>query len=193
HHLVQLGAYPGDLALADARHAQGLYQLVHLARADAENVGLLDDGHQRFLGAAPWLQQAREIASLPQFGNAEVDGAHPRLPSTLTVAVAMRHTLRRPLVTVRTDLAAHLDLHQQLNEPLQRVAEKVGAGSPLVKQLLKCHSKVSGELDPVWWTRETGIREMSIKEVQACRERIDHTHLSFVPRPFVSCVRAANP
>src|SRR5690606_31517113 len=58
--------------------------------------------------------------------------------------VAMRHTLRRPLVTVRTDLAAHLDLHQQLNEPLQRVAEKVGAGSPLVKQLLKCHSKVSG-------------------------------------------------
>src|SRR5690554_4797201 len=115
HHLVQLGAYPGDLALADARHAQGLYQLVHLARADAENVGLLDDSHQRFLGAAPWLQQAREIASLPQFGNAKVDGAHPRLPSTLTVAVAMRHTLRRPLVTVRTDLAAHLDLHQQLN------------------------------------------------------------------------------
>src|SRR5690606_12400389 len=52
--------------------------------------------------------------------------------------------LRRPLVTVRTDLAAHLDLHQQLNEPLQRVAKKVGAGSPLVKQLLKCHSKVSG-------------------------------------------------
>lgn len=49
------------------------------------------------------------------------------------------------------------------------------------------------ELDPVWWTQETGIREMSIKEVQACRERIDHTHLSFVPRPFVSCVRAANP
>src|SRR5690606_19057577 len=86
----------------------------------------------------------REIAYLPQFRDAEVDGAHPRLPSTLTVAVAMRHTLRRPLVTVRTDLAAHLDLHQQLNEPLQRVAEKVGAGSPLVKQLLKCHSKVSG-------------------------------------------------
>ncbi len=56
----------------------------------------------------------------------------------------MRHTLRRPLVTVRTDLAAHLDLHQQLNEPLQRVAKKVGAGSPLVKQLLKCPSKVSG-------------------------------------------------
>src|SRR5690606_7717349 len=51
----------------------------------------------------------------------------------------------------------------------------------------------STELDPVWWTQETGIREMSIKEVQACRERIDHTHLSFVPRPFVSCVRAANP
>src|SRR5690606_28377827 len=49
------------------------------------------------------------------------------------------------------------------------------------------------ELEPVWWTQETGIREMSIKEVQACRERIDHTHLSFVPRPFVSCVRAANP
>src|SRR5690606_36703981 len=125
HHLVQLGASPGDLALADARHAQGLYQLVHLARADAEDVGLLDDGHHRFLGAAPWLQHDREIARLAQFRNAEVDGAQPRLPRTLTVAVAMRHTLRRPLVTIGTDLSAHLDLHQPLNEPGERVAEKV--------------------------------------------------------------------
>src|SRR5690606_14031423 len=55
--------------------------------------------------------------------------------------------------------------------------------------LLALYAIVLFELDPVWWTQETGIREMSIKEVQACRERIDHTHLSFVPRPFVSCVR----
>src|SRR5690606_41633281 len=79
-----------------------------------------------------------------QFGDAEVDAAHHRVPSTLTVPVAMLPTLRGPLVTVRTDLAAPRDLHQLLNEPLQRVAKKVGAGSPLVKQLLKCHSKVSG-------------------------------------------------
>src|SRR5690606_41428505 len=87
---------------------------------------------------------ARENASLRQFGKAQVAGAHAGPPTTLTVPVAMHHTHRRPLVAVRTDLAAHLDLHQQLTEPLQRVAEKVGAGSPLVKQLLTCHSKVSG-------------------------------------------------
>src|SRR5690606_25873165 len=87
--------------------------------------------------------------------------------------------------------------HTNINtEPL------VGAGSVSAEDRLPIHDRLQDplqdldiryELDPVWWTQETGIREMSIKEVQACRERIDHTHLSFVPRPFISCVRAANP
>src|SRR5205085_9450925 len=49
HTLVELPAQPADLALGDARHAQGLDQVVHRARGDALDVGLLDHRSQRFL------------------------------------------------------------------------------------------------------------------------------------------------
>jgi hypothetical protein len=51
-----------DLALRDAQ-AERLHHLVDLARRDAGDVGLLDHGHERLLGAAARLQEAREVGA----------------------------------------------------------------------------------------------------------------------------------
>jgi len=47
---VELDAQPRDLALGDAQHVQRLDQVVHRARGDALNVGLLGHRGERFLG-----------------------------------------------------------------------------------------------------------------------------------------------
>ncbi|MDF2974575.1 MAG: hypothetical protein K0R61_5025, partial [Microvirga sp.] len=47
-------------------HAERLDEVVDRARRDALDVGLLHDGGERLLGRAPWLQEAREVRTLPQ-------------------------------------------------------------------------------------------------------------------------------
>src|SRR5690606_10092127 len=99
------------------------------------------------------------------------------------------------LENVLDDLDSSADVHaHSASPPARRLASPLRRDAGVEPMGLRRKLQLKGvrfsypELDPVWWTQETGIREMSIKEVQACRERIDHTHLSFVPRPFVSCV-----
>ena len=51
HLLVEAGAEAADGALADAGEPELGHQAVDLARGDAVDVGLLDDGHERLLAA----------------------------------------------------------------------------------------------------------------------------------------------
>src|SRR5690606_32100042 len=74
HLLVQLLADAGDLTLADAFQAQGLHQVVHLPGADAVAVSLLDDGQQGPFGPPAWLQEAGEVAPLPQPRDSQRNG-----------------------------------------------------------------------------------------------------------------------
>jgi hypothetical protein len=67
--------------------------VVDRARRDALDVGLLHDGGERLLGQAPRLEQAGEVGALAQLRNAQLDGAGPRLPEAITIAVALREPL----------------------------------------------------------------------------------------------------
>jgi len=90
---VDLLAQPADLALRDPAHAHRLDQIVDRARRDALDVGFLNDGGQRLLSHPARLQEARKIAALPQFGDAQFDRAGPRLPVARAIAVALDETL----------------------------------------------------------------------------------------------------
>ena len=66
-----------------------LDQLVDRAGRDALHVGFLDHRRQRLLGHPPRLQEAREVAALPELGDAQLDRPGPGLPVAIAIAVAM--------------------------------------------------------------------------------------------------------
>ena len=55
------------------------------------------DRSQRLLGHPPRLQEAREVAPLPQLRDLQLDRAGPGLPGPVAVAVAVGDTIRRAL------------------------------------------------------------------------------------------------
>jgi hypothetical protein len=80
--LVQAAAQPGDLILAHAGDAQLLDQPVHPPGAHAVDVGLLDHGDQRLLGAPARLQERRKVAAGAQPRDRELELADPRVPAS---------------------------------------------------------------------------------------------------------------
>ena len=114
HLAVDLLAQPRDLALGDAAHAHRLDQVVDRAGRDALHIGFLDHRGQRLLGHAARLQEAREVAALPQLGDAQLDRAGARLPVAVAVAVALGQPLRALLAIAGAGQAADLQLHQPL-------------------------------------------------------------------------------
>ncbi len=125
HHLVQVPAQAGDLALVHAAQPQALDQLVDLARADAGDVGLLDNGHQGLLCSPSGLQEARVVDSLPQLGNAQRDLSDARLPGALPETVALRDAFRATLVTFSADLFADLQFHEELGQQSDAFPQEV--------------------------------------------------------------------
>ena len=59
------------------------------AGRDATDPSLLDHRDQRLLRRLPGLQEGREVAALPQLGDAELQGAEPRIQRSVAVAVRM--------------------------------------------------------------------------------------------------------
>jgi hypothetical protein len=53
------------MALGDPAHARRFDQFVDRARRHALHIGFLDDGGERFLGRATWLQKRWEVAASP--------------------------------------------------------------------------------------------------------------------------------
>src|SRR5690349_3298782 len=93
HAIVDLGAEARDLAAADALHAHGAHQVVHGARRDALDVGLLDHRRERLLGRPAGLQEGREVGAAPELRDPELDRAGPGLPVALAVAVALHQAV----------------------------------------------------------------------------------------------------
>jgi site-specific DNA recombinase len=138
--LIEAGAQPADLALADADDARGLDQRLDPPRAHPLDVGRRHHGDQRLLRAPARLQPAREVAAGARLGDGQVERADPRVPSPRAVAVAVGPPLARPLVAGRADLGADLGLHQFLHRPADQLAREVRLDVlPLAQRLHGCH------------------------------------------------------
>ncbi len=131
HLAVDLLAQPRDLALGDAAHAHGLDQIVDRAGRDALDVGFLDHRGERLLGHAARLQEAREVAALPELRDAQLDGAGPRLPVAVAIAVALGRPQRVLLAIAGAGRRSHLQLHQPLGGKADHLAQQIGVGGLL--------------------------------------------------------------
>ena len=150
HPLVDLGAEARDLAAADALHAHGADQVVHRARRDALDVGLLDHRRQRLLGGPAGLQEGGEVGAAPQLGDPQFDGAGPGLPVAVAVAVALHQAVGAALAMGGAGHLAHLQLHQALRGEADHLAQERGVGVGV---------------DPVSWTPR-GLR----RRCSRCRD-----------------------
>lgn len=85
--VVDLAAQPAHLALRDAGHAHRLDQFIDRAGRHTLHIGFLDHGGERLLGHPARLEEAREVAALPELGDPQLDRAGARLPVAVAVAV----------------------------------------------------------------------------------------------------------
>jgi hypothetical protein len=123
--LVQTLADARDLALRDPE-PERLDHLVDLAGGDAGDVRLLHNAHQRLLGAAARLEEARGVRAAPDLRDRQLDLAGPRVPGTQPIAVSVRESLLGCALTVSgADELGHLRLHQLLADPQQALTQNV--------------------------------------------------------------------
>ncbi len=125
---VDLLAEPADLALGDAGAAHGFDEIVDGAGRDALHIGLLDHRRQRLLGHAARLEEAGEIGSLAELGNAQLHRSSARLPVAIPIAVALGHAIGRALAERGAGLRADLQLHQPLGGEADHLAKEIGVG-----------------------------------------------------------------
>ncbi len=148
HPLVDLGAEPANLALRHAAHPERLHEVVDRARRDAVDVGLLDDGRQRFLRHAPRLEEAGEVAAPAQLRDAQLHRSRACLPDPVAVAVTLDQPVRALLAPVGAGQAAHLQFHQPLGGKADHLPKHVSIGG-LLDQAAQGHRLVGHRGSPV--------------------------------------------
>ena len=80
----------------------------------AVDVGFLDHRGERLLGHPAGLEKRREVAPLPELGDAQLDSARSGLPIAIAVAVAAVDPVGAALPVCRSGQALDLQLHQAL-------------------------------------------------------------------------------
>ena len=105
--------------LGDTLTPQGLDQIVHPPCGYTFHVGLLDHGQQSSLAAAPWLQQAREVAPFSELRDVQLHSPHPGIPRPGPIPVALVHPLRAAFSIPSTDPSRHLRIHDPLYQHSQ--------------------------------------------------------------------------
>jgi len=137
--LVELDAQPRDLALGDAGHAECLDQVIHGARGDTLDVGLLDHRRQRLLGRPAGLQELGEVAALAQLRDLQLDAAGAGVPHPLSIAVPAVQPLGVLLVVAGAAAPLDVDLHELLSHELHHLAQHVDVGA-LLGEFGQCDS-----------------------------------------------------
>src|SRR3954451_8552504 len=126
HPLVDVLAELADLALVDPGETHGLGQIVHAPGRDAADPGLLDHRHQRLLRSLPGLQEGRKVGRPgPELRDTKLERAEPGVERPVAKAIAVRLTLRRPLVPGGADHAFHVGLHEQLQDGFGHGAQEI--------------------------------------------------------------------
>jgi hypothetical protein len=147
--LVEQSGDAADLALGDPQ-PQALDELIDPARRNAADIRLLHHGDQRLLGALARLQEAREVAALPDLRDLQLDLTRPRVPPPRAIPVAMRRAVLGALPVRGTDELADLGLHELLRDRPHRLADHVTVllAQHLPDDLLDRHPVPTGHRRP---------------------------------------------
>ena len=139
---VQRLTQPAHLALRDPVQPQRLHQPIDLPRRHPGDIRLAHHRDQRLLGSLPGLQQCREVTPVPHPRHAQPDRPDPRVPLALPVPVPLPGPLRRPLVTLRTQVLAHFHFHQRLAQHPHPFPQEIHVPVllRLAHQLRQCHA-----------------------------------------------------
>jgi hypothetical protein len=124
--LVEALRQPRDLALRHPLDPELLHQLLDPPGRDTGQVGIRDHRHERLLRPAPRLQQpVREVRTLAQLRQRELDRADPCVPVALAVAVAAVDPLRRALAVAGAADSIGVCAHQRLRELLDHRPQQI--------------------------------------------------------------------
>ena len=93
-------------------------------------------GDESLLGRPPRLEEAGEVAALPQLWDLEFDAAGARLPEALSVAVPAIRPVLSPLAVGGPGPLLDLELHEPIDDVCQELADDVVPG-PLLNELRK--------------------------------------------------------
>ena len=132
HPPVDLGAETRGLAAADALHAHGAHEVVHRARGDALDIGLLDRRRERLLRRSAGHEESREAGAAAELGDAPLDGADAGLPVAVPVAVARHQPIRAAFAMGGAGPLAHFQLHQALRGEADHLAQEGRVGALLL-------------------------------------------------------------
>ena len=129
------------MALRDTAESHCLHQLVDAPGRDAADPSLLDHRDQRLLGRLARLEKRREVRSLAQLGDPQLQRAEARIQITLAISVAVIKPVSAALVTAGADQTFDIGLHQNLQHRLGHGAQKICIAA-LLQQINQRHSVI---------------------------------------------------
>ena len=122
---INLAAEPRDLALRYASHSHSLDQIIHGARRQALNRGLLNDSRHGFLRRRAGLKELGQVAVLAQLRDLYVDPSCTRFPSSGPVSVAMVHAVAASLVCTGTAELVDIQRHEAVGDETEHLGKQV--------------------------------------------------------------------
>ena len=123
--LVDILAQLRDRALRDAAQPHGLHQIVDASGRNTADPGFLDHRHQRLLRGLAGLEEAREVAALPQLRHPQVQRAQTGVEGAIPIAVAPGRALAAAFMAAGADQAVDIGLHDQLKDGLGDTAKQI--------------------------------------------------------------------
>ena len=145
HQHIKILSHGRHLRLGNACKTKRLDQPFHASGGDSKNIGFCDDTCQRLLSPAARLEEPlREITSLPQFGNRQVDRPDPGIPSPMPISVPRIGSLIKPLPILAATDRVCLRAHQHGGHGGQHLTHQVRVSFQSLAQPLQgvypCHS-----------------------------------------------------
>jgi hypothetical protein len=92
---------------------------------DTADPGLLDHRDQCLLGGLARLKKGREVRSLEQLGDPQLQRPEARIQTTLAISVAVIAPVSATLMTTGADQAFDIGLHQNLQHRLGHGSQKI--------------------------------------------------------------------
>ena len=94
----------------------------------------------RLFGSRPGLQQAREVAVVPDPRHTELDCSDPSIPRPLSAPIPVSSSFPGPFIPFRSQMLAHLQVHQLLGKHSHAVSQELRLLQLRVaQQLFQCH------------------------------------------------------